>query len=31
MEGLGSVGMIVGVIAAWVVLQIILRKAGIST
>jgi len=31
MEGLGAVGMIVGVIAAWIVLQLILRKAGIQT
>jgi hypothetical protein len=31
MEGLGSVGLIVGVIAAWFVLQMILRKAGIPT
>jgi len=31
MEGLGSVGLIVGVIAAWLVLQVVLRKAGVST
>ena len=31
MEGFGSIGLIVGVIAAWLVLQMILRKAGIPT
>jgi hypothetical protein len=31
MDGLGSIGMILGVIAVWLVLQVVLRKAGVPT
>ena len=31
MDGLGTIGMILGVIGVWLVLQVVLRKAGVRT